>query len=181
MISRLSFLQNPVVNNHFCPLPRGHEWAWWASLSTDFGPGVTASLSRRPCPPQGRGSPVGMRCPGGDHGGRAQPALGWSRVPPVQRLQQTQGPSRPQTPWCTALGSRETPVALKVGRKGEGSPLHLAHSSLLSLEPRPPLLHSVPPTSFHPPSRIVPSPEVWTRDEPLPLTGPSGAGWHPWW
>ena len=121
------FPQNPVVNNHFCPLLSSYEWAWWGSPSTDLGPGVTASLSRRPCPPQGRGSPVGMRCPGRDHGGRAQPAPGWPQVPPVQRLQQIQGPSHPQTPWRTALGSRETPWLRRAGREGEGSPLHPAH------------------------------------------------------
>lgn len=42
----------------------------------------------------------------------------------------------------------------------------------------------LPPPSIpctHHPRRLVPSWEVWTRDEPLPLKGPSGAGWHPWW
>ena len=186
------FPQNPVVNNHFCPLLSSYKWAWWGSPSTDFGPGVTASLSRRPCPPQGRGSPVGMRCPGGDPGGRAQPAPGWLRVPPVQRLQQTQGPSHPQKPWRTALGSRETPRLRRAGREGEGSSLHPAHRSLLSPGPRPPLVstsssrvqsphHLLPSPHTHPPRRLIPSWEVWTRDEPLPLMGPSGSGWHPWW
>ena len=163
------FPQNPVVNNHFCPLLSSYEWAWWGSPSTDLGPGVTASLSRRPCPPQGRGSPVGMRCPGRDHGGRAQPAPGWPQVPPVQRLQQIQGPSHPQTPWRTALGSRETPWLRRAGREGEGSPLHPAHPPssaqvhvLLSC-PRPPLMFSPPTTSFHPPT-------------PIPPTGSSQAG-----
>lgn len=174
------FPQNPVVNNHFCPLLSGHEWAWWGSLSADLGPGVTAGLSRRPCPPKGRGSPVGTQCPGGDCGGRAQPALGWPRSP---RYSSSSRLSVLPTPRCP--GEQGDTEALKGRQRRRG--IAPPPSALLPPQPGSDLScvqSPLPPPSIpctHHPRRLVPSWEVWTRDEPLPLKGPSGAGWHPWW
>ena len=148
------FPQNPVVNNHFCPLLSGHEWAWWGSLSADLGPGVTAGLSRSPCPPKGRGSPVGTQCPGGDCGGRAQPALGWPRSP---RYSSSSRLSVLPTPRCP--GAQPWGAGRHRGSEGqaeeEGDRPSTQRTAPSSARVRP-LLRSVPPpTSFHP---LHPSP-----------------------
>ena len=114
-----------------------------------------------------------------DRGGeRGLPGAGAG--PPRAAAPADSGSLSPPDALTRSPGSRGDPKALK-GRQRRRRRIAPAPSAPPSARPHPPLLGLLPCQPRPPPSPLplVPSWEVWTRDEALPLTAPLGAGWHP--